>query len=52
VVRDATGSYTPMLIASAAVSVLIALLLGWAIRTAPGLRSRVERDRRDARALS
>lgn len=47
-VRDAAGSYTPMLVASAAVSLLIALLLIWATRTAPALRSRVERERRDA----
>ncbi len=42
-VHDAAGTYTPMLIASAAVSVVIVLLLVWAIRTAPGLRARFER---------
>lgn len=43
-VKEAAGSYTPMLIASAVGTLLIVLLLGWALRTAPGLRQRFEQE--------
>jgi len=43
-VYDRTGSYTPGLMVAAGVCVVTAALLTWAIRTAPGLRTRVERE--------
>lgn len=43
-VYDRTGSYTPGLVVAAGASVVTAALLTWAIRTAPGLRTRVERE--------
>ena len=44
VAYDVTGSYTVALVVAAVLSVVAGLLLVWAIRTAPALRSRVERD--------
>lgn len=41
---DRTGSYTSALVVAAVLSVVAALLLVWAIRSAPALRSRVERE--------
>ena len=49
VAYDLTGSYTLALIVGAALSLIAALLLAWAIRTAPALRSRVERTLAEAR---
>lgn len=43
-VLDATGSYSAALVGAAILSVAAAALLAWAIRTAPGLRNRIERE--------
>lgn len=43
-VYDRTGSYTPGLVVAAGAVVITAALLTWAIRTAPGLRTRVARE--------
>ncbi len=41
---DRTGSYTIALVVAALVTVLAAVLLVWTIRSAPALRTRVERE--------
>lgn len=43
-VLDATGSYSAALVGAAVLSVAAAALFTWAIRTAPGLRSRIGRE--------
>ncbi|HZK04849.1 MAG TPA: MFS transporter [Actinomycetaceae bacterium] len=45
VVRESSGSYTPMMFVSVAITIVIALLLAWAIRSAPRLRARYEPER-------
>lgn len=43
-VLDATGSYSAALVGAVVLSVAAAALFIWAIRSAPGLRNRVERE--------
>ena len=41
---DTTGSYTIALVVAAIVTAVAAVLLVWTIRSAPALRTRVERE--------
>ena len=39
---DVTGSYAPALLASIALTVVMIVLISWVLRTAPGMRERLE----------